>query len=84
VKKTLTIVLGTDLLTFTTSESKGWPAGTLEKVRELDNLGCPDGLSVRKTQKWLRDNDHVPGRTEVLLAAIKYRIERVEMPGLQP
>jgi RecA-family ATPase len=83
VRKTLTLVLGTDLLGFSTSDHKMWPAGTLERARELETLGCPEGMSFRKTQKWLRDNDHPVGKNEVLSAAIKYRNERVDIPGLE-
>jgi hypothetical protein len=82
VKKSLTLVQGTDLLGFTTSDVKAWPAGTLEKAKELDSLGVPDGLSLRGVQRWLRERDQVPGRTETLTAAIRYRNERVDIPGL--
>ena len=83
VKKTLTLVLGTDLLTISTSDNHSWPAGTVDRALELDKLGVPDGLSVRQTQKWLRDNDHIVGKTAVLSAAIRYRNERVIIPGLE-
>lgn len=83
VKKLITLTQGTDLLSFTESDSKSWPSGTIEKARELDALGVPDALSIRKVQRWLRENGHTPGRTEVLSAAIKYRNERVVMPGLE-
>jgi len=82
VRKTITLTQGTDLLTFTATDSKAWPSGTVEKARELDSLGVPDGLSIRKVQRWLREHDQTPGKTEVLAAAIKYRNERVDIPGL--
>lgn len=84
VRKLITLTQGTDLLTFQSTDSKAWPSGTVEKARELDNLGVPDGLSLRKVQRWLREHDHIPGRTEVLTAAIRYRNERVDIPGLEP
>ena len=84
VKKNITLVQGDDLLTFTATDSKSWPAGTVERARELDNLGVPDGLSIRKVQRWLREHDQMVGRTELLAAALRYRNERVDIPGLQP
>ena len=83
VKKSLTIIMGTDLLTFTGSDNHSWPAGTVERARELDSLGVPGGLSIRQTQKWLREHQQSVGKTEVLSAAIKYRNSRVDMPGLE-
>lgn len=59
-----------------------WPAGTVDRVKELEAIGCPEGLSQRKTQQWLRDNGHSVGKTEILAAALKYRNQQVEMPGL--
>jgi hypothetical protein len=83
VKKSLTLIMGTDLLCFTTTDHKAWPAGTVERAKELQTLGCPEGLSVRKTQKWLRENNHAVGKTEVLTAALRYITERVDIPGLE-
>ena len=83
VRKTLTIAMGTDLLTFTSRDTQAYPAGTLDKVKELDSLDCPEGLSVRKTADWLRNNGHSKGRNDVLSAAIKFRNNRVDIPGLQ-
>lgn len=82
VRKTITLAQGADVLDFTSTDLKSWPAGTVDRAKELDSLGVPDGLSLRKTQKWLREHDYTVGRTEVLSAAIKYRNERVDMPGL--
>jgi len=83
VKKSLTINLGTDILTFTSTEHRAWPAGTVERVKELDSMGLPEGLSVRKAQAWLREHDQTPGKTELLTAALRYRNERFEIPGLE-
>ena len=83
VKKSITVQIGTDMLTFTSQDHKAWPAGTVEKVKILDALGLPEGLSVRKAQAWLREHDHVPGTTALLSAALQYRNERVDIPGLQ-
>lgn len=80
VKKTLTLVQGIDLLGFKSTDIQSWPAGTIERAKELDAMGVPDGLSVRKVQRWLREHDQIPGRTEVLAAAIRYRNERVDFP----
>jgi len=82
VRQTITLTKGTDLLTFTAVDHYMWPAGTTAKADELDAMGCPEGLSVRKTQKWLRDNGQIPGNTQLLTAAIKWRNGRVTMPGI--
>ena len=80
VKKKLTLVQGPDLLGFKATDLQSWPAGTIDRAKELDAMGVPDGLSVRKVQRWLREHDQIPGRTEVLSAAIRYRNERVDFP----
>lgn len=83
VRKAITLVQGADPLTFSASDNGSWPAGTVDRANELDKLGCPEGISVRQTQKWLRDQGHSVGKTEVLGAAIRYRNERIAMPGLE-
>lgn len=83
VKKSMVLIQGADPLGFTSHHGKAWPAGTVERAKELDMLNCPDGLSFRKTQMWLRDNEHKVGNNEVLSAAIRYRNERVDIPGLE-
>ena len=83
VKKTLTINVGTDLLTFTSTDHQSWPAGTMERVKQLDALDVPTGLSFRKTQRWLREHGHSVGKNEVLTSAIKYRTQRLDIPGLE-
>lgn len=57
-----------------------WPSGTLEKAQELDALGIDMELSVRKTQRALRDKGVTPGKTVILAAALKYRRERLVWP----
>lgn len=79
VRKSITLVQGGNVLSFLSTDLISWPAGTTEKAKELQALGVPDGLSLRKVQRWLRDQGQIPGRTEILLAAIKYRNQRVDM-----
>jgi len=81
VKKTINLTIGTDLLGFTGNTNMSWPAGTKERANELDSLGVPAGLTFRKTQKWLRENNLPVGRNEVLTAAIKYRNQTPVIPG---
>jgi RecA-family ATPase len=73
VKKSITLTMGTELLSFSGNTNMSWPAGTKDRAKQLDDLGVPDGLSFRKTQKWLREHDQPVGKNEVLAAAIKYR-----------
>lgn len=81
VRNLITLKKGTDVLGFT-SGAYMYPDGTGERVKLLDQLGCPEGMSVRKTAQWLRDRNHAPGKTEVLGAAIRFRNNRVAMPGI--
>jgi hypothetical protein len=57
--------------------SQSVPAGTLERVRELDALNIPIGLGRVKVRKMLIEMGAEPGRNEVLGAAIKYRNNRI-------
>jgi len=82
VRNFITLRKGDPVLGFTSIDAYMYPEGTKEKVLQMDQCGCPEGLSVRQTAKWLRDHDQIPGKTEVLTAAIKYRNDRVQMPGL--
>jgi hypothetical protein len=83
VQKMFTLTQGTDPLGFSRADHKSWPAGTKDRAMELDALGCPEGLTFRGTQKWLRENSHAVGKNEVLSAAIRFRNERFNMPGLE-
>lgn len=84
VRKTMTLLMDRDgVLSFRTTAQLSVPAGTKDRAIELEALGMPSGLSVRKAQKWLRENGHVPGNTQVLTAAIKYRNERLLIPGVE-
>lgn len=81
VSSTITLTMDPEQVGFTSSPHEAWPAGTKDRADELDALGVPDGLSVRKVQAWLREHDHLVGKTTTLLAAIKYRNQRVELGG---
>ena len=84
VKHEINLQQGLDTLGFSETVHGGWPEGTKDKVKELDSLGIPEGSSFRKTKSLLREHGHLPGKSTVLLAAIRYRKERVDIPGLQP
>jgi len=57
--------------------SQSVPAGTLDKVRELDDANIPIGLGRVKVRKMLIEMGLAPGRNELLSAAIKYRNDRI-------
>lgn len=54
-----------------------WPAGTMDKVRELDEAEVPLDLSRRKVIQLLKEKGVTPGKTIVLNAAIQYRNNRI-------
>jgi hypothetical protein len=82
VDHSISLLQGTEPLTFARSGMKGWPAGTKDRALELDQLGCPEGLTQRKTQAWLRERGLPIGKNAVLTAAQKYRSQRFTMPGI--
>lgn len=53
------------------------PAGTLDKVRDLDAINVPQDASRRKASQLLKEAGYVPGNTAVLAAAIAYRQRRI-------
>lgn len=60
-----------------TAAAESWPAGTVEKAKELDALGAPTDTSRRKAAVMLKDAGMVVGKTVVLAAAIRYRQNRI-------
>lgn len=81
VSATVTVTKGEEPLSFTIPNRGGisFLVGTPEKAKELRDLGVPLGLSVRATQRWLRERGMTPGKTAVLADAIKYRNDREEI-----
>ena len=57
--------------------NQSWPTGTFDKVRELDELDAPTGLSRRKMSAWMKERGASPGPTIVLNAAVAYRNNRI-------
>lgn len=78
VESIITVTKSEEPLNFTLppKAAVSYLAGTREKALELKELGVPLGLSVRGTQRWMRERDLIPGRTAILADAIKYRNER--------
>jgi hypothetical protein len=52
-----------------------WPAGTMEKARELDHLGVPVDANRLQATEMLRSAGINTGRVAVLAAALRYRRE---------
>jgi hypothetical protein len=63
-------------LRFTASQ-ESWPAGTVEKAKELDAVKAPTDVSKRKALEMLRAGGFTPGKTIVVTAAIRYRKNRI-------
>lgn len=82
VRQTFTLLQTDDPLAFIVATDMSWPAGTIERVKELDQLEAPVDMSVRQIQRWLIDHSQPPGKTTILAAAIKYRKERLVWPGM--
>lgn len=55
------------------------PAGTMEKVRELDAANVPEDASRREATRMLKEAGFTPGKTTVIGAAQTYRQRR--LPG---
>lgn len=64
------------VLSYSSAVRLGWPAGTAEKVKQLDALGLPVGVSRRAARTALEAAGLTPGRNQLLSAAIKFRLER--------
>lgn len=54
-----------------------WIAGTLEKVHELDACDVPTDASRRTASQMLKDGGYMPGKTAVLVSALRYRQRRL-------
>lgn len=77
VEATVSVRKQEDPLSFVTIAARvSYVVGTPERVKELNALGVPTGLTIRATQRWLREHGHTVGNTKLLADAIKYRNER--------
>lgn len=54
----------------------GWPAGTADRARDLDQLGVPLDVTRRAARDALAAAGITPGKNDLLAAALKYRRER--------
>jgi hypothetical protein len=73
------------VLTYSSPVRLGSPAGTAEKVKQLDGLGLPVDVSRRKARAALEAAGLTPGRNQILAAALKFRLERGSgMAGTAP
>ena len=58
----------------------GWPDGTKEKAKELDAVEAPLDVSSRKAAELLKAGGFAAGKNAVLLAALRFRNQRVIWP----
>lgn len=58
----------------------GWPDGTKQKALELEAAGVPVDATRSVAIKLLRDKGLVPGKTLILVAALKYRKQKLIWP----
>ncbi|HET6899925.1 MAG TPA: hypothetical protein VFK70_16330, partial [Vicinamibacteria bacterium] len=64
------------LVAYTAPVRMGWPAGTADRVADLDAIGFPVNGGRRTAREALRAAGKVPGRNSVLLEALRFRRER--------
>ena len=76
IPEKLTVVRTTEPLRFAAS-GEAWPAGTMEKVKELDDCKVPTDVSRRKASEMLKTGGYTPGKTIVLNAAMRFRQTRI-------
>jgi hypothetical protein len=63
------------VLSYSAPLQMGWPAGTAEKVKELDALGLPLDISRRSARIALATAGIKPGKNQVLGEALRFRRE---------
>jgi hypothetical protein len=71
------------VLSYSAPMRMGWPAGTAEKIADLDALGLPLDVSRRAARAALEAAGYLPGRNEILGAALRFRRERAQSSGGQ-
>lgn len=77
IPETLSVVKQTEPTLRFHQTHEAWPAGTLEKVKELDDCNVPIDAGRRKVADLLREANITPGRNAILTAAIRYRQTRI-------
>lgn len=60
-------------LSYKRAGGASYPAGTLDKAKELDDIKAPIDVSKRKAAELLKNAGMAPGKWTILLAAIAYR-----------
>jgi hypothetical protein len=63
--------------------AQSWPAGTATKARELDAARVPLDASKRRARELLKASGATPGKNDVLMAALRYRRQRLPVDGLK-
>lgn len=72
IPENIDLQLTTDPLEFT-SGPRTWPAGTADKVKELNAANVPTDATRAKASQLLREAGYVPGKNAILAAALKFR-----------
>lgn len=62
--------------------ANSWPAGTREKVDQLNRLGVPIDASKRAAREAIKTAGEAPGRNDVLLKALAFRRQSDRFEGL--